>query len=76
MKSNTTKGRNSNPPHTTKNQVHRISENKELRKIVFKNRSGASMVLFKDIDVTNASIRVRTLKRIYSDWRGQFVIIR
>lgn len=75
MRTNTKKGRNSNPPHTTKNQVHVISDS-DKRKIVFKNRSGASMVLFKDLDPTNASIRVQTLKRIYSDWRGQFIIIR
>lgn len=60
----------------TKNQVHRISENKELRKIIFKNHSGASMVMFKDIDVVNASIRIQTLRRIYSDWRGKFIIVR
>ena len=60
----------------TKNQVHRVSENKELRKIIFKNRSGASMVLFKDIDYVNATVRVSALKRLYSDWRGQFVITR
>lgn len=61
---------------TTKNQAHRVSENKDLRKIIFKNRSGSSMVLFKDVDYTNASIRVKALKRIYSDWRGEFIIVR
>lgn len=62
---------------TTKNQVRRVNgENKDLRKIIFKNRSGSSMVLFKDIDYVNASIRVKTLKRIFSDWRGEFIIVR
>ena len=60
----------------TKNQVHRVSENKDLRKVIFKNRSGSSMVVFKDIDYQNASIRVDTLKKIYPDWRGQFIIVR
>lgn len=59
----------------TKNQVHRVG-NGELRKIIFKNRSGSSMILFRDLDVVNASLRVKTLKRIYSDWKGQFIIIR
>ena len=58
----------------TKNQERYISRN-NLRKIIFKSK-GATMTLFKDIDITNASIRVKVLKRLYSDWRGQFVIIR
>ena len=60
----------------TKNQVHHISNNKELRKVIFKNRSGASMVVFKDIDYQNASLRVEVLKRLYKDWRGEFIITR
>ena len=60
----------------TKNQVHRVSENKDLRKIIFKNRSGSSMVVFKDIDYVNASVRVNALKQLYPDWRGQFIIVR
>ena len=60
----------------TKNQVHRVSENKDLRKVIFKNRSGSSMVMFKDIDYVNATVRVKALKRLYSDWRGQFIIVR
>ena len=60
----------------TKNQVHYISGNKDRRKIIFKNKSGASMVMFKDIDYVNASVRVNALKRLYSDWRGEFIIVR
>lgn len=60
----------------TKNQAHRVSENKDLRKIIFKNRSGSSMVVFKDIDYVNASVRVNALKQLYPDWRGQFIIVR
>lgn len=60
----------------TKNQIHRISGNKDLRKIIFKNRSGSSMVMFKDIDYVNASVRVNALKNLYPDWRGKFIIIR
>lgn len=60
----------------TKNQVHRVSEDKTLRKVIFKNRSGSSMVLFKDIDYVSATVRVKALKRLYSDWKGEFIIIR
>jgi len=60
----------------TKNQVHHVSGNKNLRKVIFKNRSGSSMVIFKNIDYVNATLRVKTLKRIYSDWRGEFIIVR
>lgn len=62
--------------YKTKNQVHHVSGNKDLRKIIFKNKSGASMVMFKDIDYVNASVRVNALKRLYSDWRGEFIIVR
>lgn len=60
----------------TVNQVHRVSNKTDLRKIIFKNRSGASMVLFKDIDYVNASVRVNALRSLYPDWRGQFIIVR
>lgn len=60
----------------TKNQTHHVSGNKELRKIIFKNRSGSSMVMFKDIDYVNASVRVNALRQLYPDWRGQFIIVR
>lgn len=60
----------------TVNQAHHVgSNNKDLRKIVFKRR-GATITLFENIDYVNASIRVETLKKLYSDWRGQFIIIR
>lgn len=60
----------------TKNQAHHVgSDKKDLRKIIFKSK-GATITLFKDIDYVNASIRVKTLKRLYSDWKGQFIIIR
>lgn len=60
----------------TKNQAHHVgSDKKDLRKIIFKSK-GATIILFKDIDYVNASIRVKALKRLYSDWKGQFVIIR
>ena len=61
----------------TMNQAHpHVAGNTNLRKILFKNSSGSSMVLFKNIDVVNASVRVNALKRIYSDWRGEFIITR
>ena len=57
-----------------KNQVRPIKEkSSDKRKIFFKNGS-CSMLLFKNIDASNAQIRVNFLKRIYADWRGQFVI--
>ena len=59
----------------TKNQARHISNNKDLRKVVFKTKT-ATMILFKDIDYVNASVRVNALKRLYSDWCGQFIIIR
>lgn len=60
----------------TKNQAHHVgSDKKDLRKIIFKS-NGSTTTLFKDIDYVNASIRVKALKRLYSDWRGQFIIIR
>ena len=60
----------------TKNQVHPIAEKSNLRKVLFKNSSGSSMILFKNLDVVNASVRVNALKQIYSDWRGEFIIVR
>lgn len=59
-----------------KNQAHPVAEKSNLRKVLFKNSSGSSMVLFKNVDVVNASIRVNALKRLYSDWRGEFIIVR
>lgn len=57
------------------NQVRPVKEISSKRKIFFKNGS-CSMLLFKDIDASNAKIRVDFLKRIYADWRGQFIITR
>lgn len=60
----------------TSNQANHVgSDKKDLRKIIFKSK-GATMTLFKDIDVVNASVRVNALKTLYPDWRGEFVIIR
>jgi len=50
-------------------------EKKDLRKIIFKAK-GATMTLFKDVPYWNAPIRVAALKRLYTDWRGQFIITR
>lgn len=49
---------------------------KDLRKIYFKNRSGASMILFKDLTPYDAAQRRKALKHIYTDWRGEFIITR
>jgi hypothetical protein len=59
-----------------KNQVHPIQEKSDLRKIYFKNRSGASMLVFKDIPKDRAAVRVNALKSFYDDWRGTFIITR
>jgi len=61
--------------NTVVNQAHHISDNTDLRKIIFKSK-GATITLFKDIPYWNAKTRVDALKRIYSDWRGEFIIIR
>ena len=59
-----------------KNQVRPIKEKSfDKRKIFFKNGS-CSMLLFKNIDASNAQVRVNFLKKVYPDWRGQFVITR
>lgn len=60
----------------TMNQAHPVKEKSDLRKILFKNHSGSSMVLFKNIPADRALVRVNFLKRVYGDWRGQFVITR
>lgn len=60
----------------TMNQAQHVgSDEKDLRKIIFKS-GGSTMTLFKDIDYVNAQAKVKTLKRLYSDWRGEFIIIR
>lgn len=60
----------------TKNQKNVIAPKQDLRKIYFKNRSGSSMILFKDLTPYQAITRKKALKRIYSDWRGEFIISR
>ena len=60
----------------TKNQPNAPSKNKgDLRKVIFKGK-GATIVMFKDIDVVNASQRIETLKSLYHDWKGEFIMIR
>lgn len=60
----------------TKNQPNAPSPGKtDLRKIIFKGK-GATIVLFEGVDVVNASVRINTLKTLYQDWRGKFVMIR
>lgn len=58
-----------------KNQVHNVV-NTDKRKIYFKNRSGSSMLIFKDLTPYDAAQRRKALKRIYTDWRGEFIITR
>lgn len=64
----------------TKNQVHNIpskeTSKKDVRKVYFKNRSGSSMLMFKDLTPYDAAQRRKALKRIYTDWRGDFIITR
>lgn len=50
------------------------NQKKDLRKIIFKNRSGASMVLFRNLEPYQAAQRRSALKRIFTDWRGEFII--
>lgn len=51
-------------------------QKKDLRKIIFKNRSGASMVLFRNLEPYKAAQRRNALKRMFTDWRGEFIIVR
>jgi hypothetical protein len=60
----------------TKNQPNPPSKDKGvLRKVIFKGKD-ATIVLFKDIDIVNASVRINVLKNLYHDWRGEFIITR
>lgn len=59
----------------TKNQVHKPGGS-NLRKIYFKNKSGSSMLCFKDLKPEDAYTRQQALKNIYSDWRGEFIVTR
>lgn len=42
-------------------------------KIYFK-KNGNSMLLFDNLNGTNAVLRRNTLKRLFSDWKGHFII--
>ena len=44
-------------------------------KIYFK-KDGNSMLLFRGLSHSTAFVRCNTLKRIYNDWRGKFIITR
>lgn len=58
-----------------KNQVNNPKPNQDLRKIYFK-RNGASIVMFEKLTPYDAAQRKEALKRLYSDWRGEFIISR
>ena len=55
------------------NSQHGKSWSERKWKVYFK-KDGNSMLLFDKLDGTNARIRCNTLKRIYSDWRGYFIV--
>lgn len=63
----------------TQNQVnlpqkqHSKKWNERKWKIFFK-KNGNSMLLFDGLDGTNAIIRRNTLKRLFSDWKGHFIV--
>ena len=42
-------------------------------KVYFKH-DGCSMLLFHGLSMTNASLRVNELKRVFNDWCGHFII--
>lgn len=42
-------------------------------KIYFK-KDGNSMLLFKNLTRATAFVRCNTLKRIYNDWNGRFIV--
>lgn len=60
---------------TTKNQVNNPKPDQDLRKIYFK-RNGASIVVFEGLTPYDAAQRRDALTRLYSDWRGKFIISR
>lgn len=47
--------------------------NEHKWKIYFK-KNGNSMLLFDGLNGTNAILRRNTLKRLFSDWKGHFII--
>lgn len=57
----------------TKNQVNNPKPQQDLRKIYFK-KNGASILLMKNLKPYDAAQRRDTLKRLYSDWCGEFII--
>ena len=59
----------------TKNQVNKPGSS-NLRKIYFKNKSGSSMLCFKDLTPEDAYTRKEFLKRVYNNWRGEFIVTR
>lgn len=60
---------------TTKNQVNNPKPQQETRKIYFK-RNGASIAMLEGLTPYDAAQRRKTLKRIYTDWKGEFIITR
>ena len=60
---------------TTKNQVNNPKPQQETRKIYFK-RNGASIAILEGLTPYDAAQRVDALTRLYSDWRGKFIISR
>lgn len=59
----------------TKNQVNNPKPNQDLRKIYFK-RNGASIAMLEGLLPYQAAQRRDALARMYSDWRGKFIISR
>lgn len=57
----------------TKNQVNNPKPQQETRKIYFK-RNGASIAMLEGLTPYDAAQRRDTLERLYSDWRGKFII--
>lgn len=37
-------------------------------------KNGNSMLLFDGLNGTNAILRRNTLKRLFSDWKGHFIV--
>ena len=58
-----------------KNQANNPKPNRDLVKIYFKSH-GASMVMMKNLKPHDAAQRRDFLKRVYSDWCGEFIITR
>lgn len=58
------------------NQVRNISKGSRTDKTwkVYFKKGYSSMLLFKDLTCYDAYARVNVLKKLFSNWHGQFIV--